>query len=248
MEERGHILVVTISRPEAKNAFDKATAEALELAMDHLDNEQTLYAGIITGGGGTFCSGVDLQAIARGERAVGKSRGGFGILARPPKKPLIAAVEGEAVAGGFELCLACDLIIAARDAKFGLPEVKHNLLAVGGGLFRLPKRLPYHLAMELALTGDLRDAEFFHRHGVVNKIVEPGTALDEALAFADAMLANGPTALAATKEIIASSTDWSEAEAWDKQVPIAKKALSSEDRNEGLRALFEKRTPVWKGR
>lgn len=248
MEERGHILVITINRPEVKNAFDKATAEALEMALDHLDSEQTLYAGIITGGGGTFCSGSDLHALARGERPFGKSRGAFGIFARPPKKPLIAAVEGLAAGGGFELCLACDLIVAARNARFGLPEVKHNLVAVGGGLFRLPKRIPYHLAMELALTGEMRDAEFFHRYGVVNRVVEPGTALDAALDFADAILANGPTALAATKEIISASADWTDEEAWERQIPIARKAFTSEDSNEGLRAFAEKRKPVWKGR
>ena len=246
-ERRGHVLVITINRPEARNAFDAASAQALEAAVDALDAEDDLFVGVITGAGGNFSAGADLKAVARGERASTR-RGGFGIFAKPPRKPVIAAVEGYAVGGGFELCLSCDLIVAARTARFGLPEVRHNVVAVGGGLFRLPRRMPYHLAMELALTGEFKDADYFHRMGVVNRVVEAGQALDAAVDWAQALLVNGPTALAATKEIVQHSADWTDQEAWGAQMAYARRALESEDRKEGLAAFAEKRKPVWKGR
>ena len=246
-ERRGHVLVITINRPEARNAFDGASAQAMEAAVDRLDAEDDLFVGVITGAGGNFSAGADLKAAARGERAATK-RGGFGLFARPPRKPVIAAVEGYAVGGGFELCLSCDLIVAARTARFGLPEVRHNVVAIGGGLFRLPRRMPYHLAMELALTGEFRDAEFLHAHGVVNRVVEPGAALEAAAAWAEALLVNGPTALAASKEIVWHSGDWTDEAAWREQMKYARRALESEDRKEGLTAFAEKRKPVWSGR
>ena len=246
-ERRGHVLEITINRPEARNAFDAASALALEAAADRLDAEDDLFVGVITGAGGNFSAGADLKAAARGERAATR-RGGFGMFAKPPRKPVIAAVEGYAVGGGFELCLSCDLIVAARTAKFGLPEVRHNVVAIGGGLFRLPRRMPYHLVMELALTGEFRDAEFFHRQGVVNRVVETGQALEAAVDWAQTLLTNGPTALAATKEIVRHSADWTDEEAWSAQMAYARRALESEDRKEGLAAFAEKRPPIWTGR
>lgn len=185
------MLVVTIDRPEAKNAVDAATAVAISLAMDELDATQDLFLGIVTGAGGVFSAGADIKAAARGEKRATSARGPFGFCETPPKKPLIAAVEGIAYGGGFEMCLACDLVVAAKDAKFALPEVRHNLVALGGGAIRLAKRLPYQLAMELALTGDPLGTERLHAAGLVNLVTETGAPCRARSIFASGCCAMG---------------------------------------------------------
>jgi enoyl-CoA hydratase len=242
------VLVITIDRPAARNAIDRATAEGIAGALDRLDRDSQLRAGIITGAGGYFCAGMDLKAFAAGERPHAGGRGFAGIVERPPDKPLIAAIEGFAVAGGFEIALACDLIVAARGARLGIPEVKRSLVAAGGALLRLPNRIPYHVAVELALTGDPISAERGHGLGLVNRIAEPGAALDAALELAGAIVANGPLALAATKRVLTEAPAWRPEEAWARQAEITGPVLTSEDAREGAAAFAEKRAPVWRGR
>ena len=247
-EHRGSTLLITLNRPEARNAVNAALAEGVAAALDELDSNATLQVGVITGAGGGFCAGMDLKAFVRGESPHVEGRGFAGIVQDPPRKPLIAAIEGFAVAGGFEVALACDLIVAARGAKLGIPEVKRSLVAAGGALLRLPRRIPYHLAMELALTGDPILAERGAELGLVNRLAEPGGAVDAALELADAIAANGPLALDASKRILVESAEWSEDEAWDRQGEIAGPVFVSEDAREGATAFAEKREPVWKGR
>jgi enoyl-CoA hydratase len=247
-ERRDGVLLITINRPEARNAINLATAEGIAAALDELDGDDELRAGVITGAGGTFSAGMDLKAFVAGERPHVEGRGSAGIVQGPPRKPLIAAVEGYAVALGFEIVLACDLVAASRDARFGLPEVTRSLVAVAGGLIRLPKRIPYHVAMELALTGAFIDAERAHALGVVNWLAEPEGALDAALELAGRIARNGPLAVDASKQIVRGSVEWTEEEAWKRQGEIAGPVFGSEDAREGAIAFAEKRDPVWKGR
>ncbi|MDX6649784.1 MAG: enoyl-CoA hydratase [Solirubrobacteraceae bacterium] len=247
-ERRGDVLVITLNRPEARNAVNGALAEGIAAALDELDGDDALRVGVLTGAGKGFSSGMDLKAFVAGERPYVEDRGFAGITQRSSRKPLIAAIEGFAVAGGFEIALSCDLIVAARGARLGIPEVKRSLVAAAGALFRLPRRIPYHLAMELALTGDPIDAERGHQLGLVNRLAEPGEALDAALELAAAIVKNGPLALIASKEIVRNASDWTEAEAWEKQGAIAGPVMVSQDAREGAIAFAEKRDPVWKGR
>jgi len=250
LERRGAIAVLRINRPDVRNAFDRASAEAMDAALDVFDADADIRVGVLTGAGSAFSAGQDLKAAARGEFATTEKRGGFGIMAQPPKKPLIAAVEGAALAGGFELALACDLIVASSAAQFGLPEVKRSLVAVGGGALRLPLRMPHHIAMEMLLSGDPQSAEAMARWGVVNRVCAPGEALATALALAETIAVNGPLAVAATKEIVTRSAgeNWSAAEGWTRQMEAAGPVFASEDFREGLLAFAQKRAPVWSGR
>jgi enoyl-CoA hydratase len=247
-ERRDRILLVTLNRPDQRNAVNLALAQGVADAMDELDGTDELSVGVLTGAGKGFCSGMDLKAFLAGKGPWVEGRGFAGIVQSPPRKPLIAAVEGFAVAGGFEVALSCDLIVAARDAKLGIPEVKRGLVAAGGALLRLPKRIPYHAAMELALTGDPITAERGAELGIVNRVAEPGSAVEEALSLAGEITKNGPLALAASKQILRSAVDWTEEEAWDRQGEISGPVLVSEDAREGATAFAEKRDPQWKGR
>ena len=244
----GEVLVVTIDRPEARNAVNLAVAEGIAAAMDRLDEDDALRAGILTGAGGTFCAGMDLKAFVAGERPYVGDRGFAGITQRAARKPLIAAVEGWALAGGFEVALACDVIVAARDARFGIPEVKRGLVAAAGALLRLPRRIPYHLAMELALTGEPIGAERAAAIGVVSRLTEPGESLAGARELAALIARNGPLAVDATKRIVAAAADWPADEAWERQGEIAGPVFTSDDAREGATAFAEKREPVWRGR
>ena len=243
------VAVVTLKRPRARNAANLEMSEGVAAAMEELDKRDDLVVGVLTGAEGTFCSGMDLKAFLAGERPVVPGRGFLGLVQAPPKKPLIAAVEGYALAGGCEAVLACDLVVAAENAKFGIPEVKRGLLAAGGGLLRLQRRLPYQVALELALTGEFLEAPRARHYGLVNRLTEPGGALAEAKRLAAAIAANGPLAVRASKELMYRSQYWTEEEAWERQKPLAVAInQESEDAREGARAFAEKRAPRWQGR
>jgi enoyl-CoA hydratase len=242
------IMTVTLNRPEAKNAANKALAEGVAAAMDELDSNDEIRVAILTGAGGTFCSGMDLKAFVTGELPMVEGRGFAGLTECSPRKPLIAAIEGYALAGGMELAISCDLIVTADNAKFGIPEVKRGLAAAAGGLMKLPKQIPSRLAMELALTGDFISAPRAFEVGLVNEVVPAGTALDAAKALAARIVANGPLAVAASKQVVLQSGDWSDEERWQKQQEIVSPVFMSADAIEGSTAFAEKRAPNWTGK
>jgi len=247
-EERDGILIITINRPGARNSVNADVANGMAAALDRLDAEDNLRVGIVTGAGGYFSAGMDLKAFMQGQSPYADERGFAGITQRASRKPLIAAVEGFALAGGFEIALSCDLIVAAREARFGIPEVKRSLVAAAGALLRLPKRIPYHVAMELALTGEPISAERAHELGIVNRLVDTGSALDAAIELARQVVKNAPLALIASKEILQRAVDWSDEEGWAKQGEISGPVFASADAREGATAFAEKREPVWRGR
>jgi enoyl-CoA hydratase len=245
-ERHGRVLVITINRPESRNAVNFAVSQGLADAIDELDGDTGLSVGIVTGAGGNFCAGMDLKAFAAGEEVAIPGRG-IGFTERPPRKPLISAVEGYALAGGTEVVLATDLVVASRSAKFGIPEVKRGLVAAGGGLLRLHRRIPYQKALELALTGNSFTAEQGEAWGFVNVVTEPGAALAGAIELAECITENGPLAVVATKEILGKSLGWSEDEMWKKQLEYIVPVFTSNDAREGAIAFAEKRKPSWTG-
>lgn len=248
LDRQGAVLVITLNRPRARNAVNGAMARALAAAVDELDGDDGLAVGVLTGAGGSFCSGMDLKGFLTGDLPVVEGRGFAGITTTPPDKPLIAAVEGYALAGGCEIALACDLIVASREARFGLPEAKRSLVAGAGGLFRLPQRIPRAIAMEYALTGEHFGAADAHAWGLVNRLTEPGEALAGALELAGRITESGPLAVRATKKIVRDGGDWPAEERWARQEEVMRPVMASSDAREGALAFAEKRKPVWQGR
>jgi enoyl-CoA hydratase len=241
------VAVITINRPEARNAVNGAVARAIAAAVDEYDARADVRVLVLTGAGGTFSAGMDLKGFLAGDAPIVDGRGFGGIVEQPPVKPVIAAVEGYALAGGFELALACDLIVASEEARFGLPEVRRGLVAGAGGLLRLPRRIPYHLAMEIALTGEHFPAARLHQAGLVSSLVPAGQALSAARALAGRVALGAPLALAASKRIITESADWPSTEAFGRQSEIIRPVFSSADAMEGAVAFAEKRRPAWRG-
>jgi enoyl-CoA hydratase len=241
----GSVLVITINRPQVRNAVNEAVAVGIAEALVLLDADSSLSVGIITGADGNFCAGMDLVAYVQGSRPIVEGRGFAGIVHKSCEKPLIAAVEGYALAGGFEIALACDLVVAARGARFGLPEVTKGLVAAAGGLLRLPRRIPYHHAMEIALLGEHIGAQRLDDLGLVNRLVDDGEALLKARELARTISAAAPLAVRATKAIVATSSTWSTEEQFARQAEIVAPVFASADAREGTLAFTEKRPPKW---
>ncbi len=247
VEHDDGLVIITINRPQVRNAVNRAVSYGVCEAIDEMEARPDLRLAILTGAGGNFCAGMDLAAYSRGESTRVEGRGILGIAYTPPKKPLIAAVEGYALAGGFEVVLACDLLVASRTAQFGLPEAKRGLAAAAGGLLRLPRLIPPRIAMELALTGDMVSAQRLDQFGLVNKLVEPGQALEEAKKLARRILANAPMSVALSKRVIVEQRDWSLQQMFSRQHEVLGHVLTSNDAKEGALAFVQKRPAQWSG-
>ena len=249
-ETEGHVGIITINRPDARNAVNGEVARGIEEAIDKIEGDDSLWLGILTGVPPVFSAGADLKEINAGRAGdLQTQRGGFaGITRRERSKPIIAAVDGPALAGGTEITLACDLIVASTTARFGIPEVKRCLVAAGGGLFRLPRKLPFNIAMELTLTGDPIEAERAHHFGLVNVLCEPGEALAKAKELAGRIEANAPVAVRESRRVVYAAMTEDEDTGWRLSGEAMMKAMSSEDMKEGLTAFIEKRPPNWAGK
>jgi enoyl-CoA hydratase len=247
-ERHEGVLTITINRPAQKNAVNREVAVQVASALDLLDSDPTLSVGVLTGAGGTFSAGMDLKAFANGQTPILPGRGFGGVTQAVVRKPLIAAVEGWALGGGFEMALGCDLIVAAEDAKFGLPEVKRGLIAGEGGVIRLPQRIPYHVALKVLLTGEPLSAVDAKQYGLVSELTASGAALQTAQELAVRIAANAPLALARVKEVLRETQGLNDADAFARQSEKAHSLIDSEDAHEGALAFAEKRAPVWRGR
>ena len=247
VEHDDGLVLITINRPQVRNAVNRAVSYGVCEAIDEMERRPDLRLAILTGAGGHFCAGMDLAAYSRGESTRVEGRGIMGIAYTPPKKPLIAAVEGYALAGGFEAVLACDLLVASTSAQFGLPEARRGLAAAAGGLLRLPRLIPPRIAMELALTGAMVSAQRLDQFGLVNRLVEPGQALAEAKKLARLILANAPLSVARSKQVIVEQQDWSLTDRFARQAEVLGDFLHSNDAKEGALAFIEKRPARWTG-
>jgi enoyl-CoA hydratase len=245
LERHDRVALITLNRPEARNAVNAAMAAALAAALDELDGDSELLVGVLTGAPPCFSAGMDLKAFAAGETPFVEGRGFAGIAERSSSKPLIAAIEGFALAGGLEVALACDLIVAARDARLAIPEVKRGLFAAAGGLLRLPRRIPYHVAAEMELTGEALSAERLHELGLINRLTQTGGAVAAAFDLAATIAANSPLAVRTSKEILERQQDWPLEEAWRRQAQLFEQVIAAPDAMEGAIAFAEKREPNW---
>lgn len=249
-DQQGQLAIVKINRPEARNAVNGDVAQGIEAAIDRIEEDDSLWVGVLTGEPPVFSAGADLKEINSGNAAaLATERGGFGgIVQRKRTKPLIAAVDGPALAGGTEIVLSCDMVVASTTARFGIPEVKRSLVAAAGGLFRLGRKIPLNIAMELTLTGDPIDAERAHHFGLVNRLVEPGDALRTAVELAEQVCANAPVAVRASRQVVLEATQAADEVGWKMSFEAMAEAMNSEDFSEGLTAFIEKRPPEWKGK